>query len=86
MSPDDTASDFEILGSIQQVETIVAGAGLRLRKVLRKLYGPGRRRKMKGVAQVRLRNGRVRRAEVRWYEAHGIGRRDQKIKRFLDKP
>lgn len=48
--------------------------------------GPGRWRKMKGVALVRLGNGLVRRVELHWYEVHGIGRRDFKIKRYVDEP
>jgi len=51
---------------------------------LRKQFGRGRWRKLKGVTSVRLANGVVRKAEVHWYEAHGIGRRKTKIKRFLD--
>jgi hypothetical protein len=48
------------------------------------MYGIGRWRKLKGVAQVRLPNGRIRRVELHWYEAHGIGRKDVKIKGYLD--
>ncbi|MGE0392154.1 MAG: hypothetical protein AB7I25_02850 [Vicinamibacterales bacterium] len=75
---------FEVLGTIEQVETIAAGPGLRVRAFLQKAYGRGRWRKLKGVATVRLLNGRVRRVELHWYEAHGIGRRDLKIKSYLD--
>jgi len=49
-----------------------------------KSYGAGRWRKLKGAATVRLPSGRIRRAELHWYEAHGIGKRDLKIKRYLD--
>jgi len=51
---------------------------------IQKQYGPGRWRKLKGIAKVRLESGRVCRAELHWYEAHGIGRKKMKIKRFLD--
>ena len=76
--------NFEILGEITVVETIAAGAGIRDIKRLRKNYGKGRWRKMKGVARVRLENGRVRLAELHWYEAHGIGKKEIKRKLYLD--
>ena len=76
---------FEIVGSIEQIETIAAGPGVKLQSFLRKVHGRGRWRKLKGVATVRLRNGSLRRVELHWYEAHGIGRRDFKIKTYLDK-
>lgn len=75
---------FEILSEIEQIETIATGPGVRIRAILRKLYGRGRWRKRKGVATVWLRNGAMRRVELHWYEAHGIGRRDFKIKTYLD--
>ena len=50
----------------------------------RRLYGRGRWRKLKGVALVRLRSGALRRAELHWYEAHGIGRKEIKRKRYVD--
>ena len=67
--------NFEIVGDITVIETIAAGTGIRDIKRLRKNYGKGRWRKMKGVARVRLENGRVRLAELHWYEAHGIGKK-----------
>ncbi len=77
--------DFEIIGEISGVETIAVGAGVRDRARLRKQYGRGRWRKLKGVASVRLMDGAVRLAEVHWYEAHGIGKREFKLKLpFLD--
>lgn len=76
---------FEIVGAIQQIETIAAGPGVKLQAFLRKAHGRGRWRKLKGIATVRLRNGNIRRVELHWYEAHGIGRRDFKIKSYLDK-
>lgn len=75
---------FEIVGDTTRIEVIAAGRGVRDRVRLRQRYGPGRWRKLKGVAMVRLASGRVREAEVHWYEAHGVGKRGFKIKRFLD--
>lgn len=76
--------NFEIIGEISVVETIAAGTGIRDIKRLRKNYGKGRWRKLKGVARVRLDNGRIRLAELHWYEAHGIGKREIKRKCYLD--
>ena len=75
---------FEIIGAIAETETIAAGPSIRERSRLRKQFGAGRWRKLKGVAIVRLANGRIRRAELHWYQAHGIGKRKVKIKRYLD--
>ena len=77
---------FAILGEIEGVETIAVGAGVDVRARLNRIYGRGRWRKRKGFARVRLSTGAVRRAELHWYEAHGIGRRDYKIKAFADQP
>jgi hypothetical protein len=74
---------FEIVGAITSLETIAVGGAIRNLADLRKRYGRGRWRKLKGVALVRLRGADLRRAEVHWYEAHGIGRVRYKIKRFL---
>ena len=77
--------DFEIIGQINDIETIAVGSGIRERARLQKRYGRGRWRKLKGIAQVRLPNGSIRLAEVHWYEAHGIGKKEFKIKfPFLD--
>ena len=75
---------FDVVGTITNVEIIAAGPSVKVRSFLRKTYGRGRWRKLKGVATVRLRNGKLRRVELHWYEAHGIGRRDFKIKSYLD--
>jgi hypothetical protein len=75
---------FQIVGPITVLETIAAGAGIRQRRQLRRSYGPGRWRKLKGIALVRLDSGRIRRVELHWYEAHGVGRVLYKIKRYLD--
>jgi hypothetical protein len=77
--------DFEIIGEITAIETIATGRGVYVRRYLNRTYGRGHWRKMKGVAVVRASNGPLRRAEVHWYEAHGIGKRDVKIKRYLDR-
>lgn len=75
---------FELLGEITQIEVIAAGPSLRALGSLRQRYGGRRWRKLKGVALVRTAQGRSRRAELHWYEAHGVGRKRIKIKRFLD--
>lgn len=75
---------FEIIGEIVDVETIAISSGIREVARLRRIYGRGRWRKLKGVARVRLGSGRIRLAEVHWYEAHGIGKREIKRKRYLD--
>ncbi len=72
--------DFEIVGPVRDIETIAAGRAIRPLRQLRRRYGKGRWRKRKGVATVRLQDGTVHKAEVHWYEAHGIGRREMKIK------
>jgi len=74
---------FEIVGEISQIETIATGSGIRELQRLRKRYGRGRWRKRKGVAEVRLNDGEVVSAEIHWYEATGIGRKEFKIKHIL---
>jgi hypothetical protein len=77
--------DFEIVGEITQIETIARGSGVRDRARLRRQYGQGRWRKLKGIANVRLIDGSIRLAEIHWYEAHSIGKREFKLKLpFLD--
>lgn len=78
--------DFEFVGQLRDLETIASGRGIRELSRLRKFYGRGRWRKMKGVATIRLLNGRVVEAELHWYEAHGIGRKEFKIKRLMSSP
>jgi hypothetical protein len=75
---------FEIVGQISEVEVIAAGSGIRILALLRERYGRGRWRKLKGIANVRLSDGTIRLAEVHWFEAHGIGKRKMRIKRYLD--
>ncbi len=75
---------FKILGSVSHIETIAIGSQIREVKGLREQFGLGRWRKMKCIALVELQNGRIRLAELHWYEAHGIGKKKMKIKTFLD--
>ena len=75
-----------IVGRVTVIENIAVGAGIRDLRRLRKLYGPGRWRKVKAHATVELADGRIRSAEIHYYEAHGVGRKDVKVKRFLDQP
>ena len=72
--------DFEVIGPIRAVETMAVGPGVRQRRRLSRRYGRGRWRKRKGVTTVRLLDGSIHTAEAHWYEAHGIGRREMKIK------
>ena len=74
---------FEIIGKIEQVETIAVGGRIRDIMRIRRQFGPGRWRKLKGVARVLIAGGSTRKAEVHWYEAHGLGKKKMKIKRFL---
>lgn len=76
--------NFKIVGPITEIETIAVGTAIRERARLRKLYGKGRWRKLKGIASVRLPDGTICKAEIHWYEAHGIGIREYKIKHILD--
>ena len=77
---------FEIVGTISDVETIAVGRSIRQLARLRRQHRPGRWRKLKGIATVRLAGGELRRAEIHWYEAHGIGRvrspQDQEVLRL----
>jgi hypothetical protein len=75
---------FRVLDEITEIEVLAAGKSLRQRAYLRRRYGSGRWRKLKGVAMVELADGSSRRAELHWFEAHGIGKKNLKIKRFLD--
>jgi hypothetical protein len=77
--------DFEFVETLREIEIIARGVSLRDRARLRKYYGRGKWRKLKGIARVRLPDDRIRLAEIHWYEAHGIGKREFKIKLpFLD--
>ena len=74
---------FEILGEMRDVETLTAGRGVYIRRYLERTYGRGGWWKMKGIATVRLADGTICEAEIHWFEAHGIGRKDFKIKRVI---
>ena len=77
--------DFEIIGEITQIETINRGSGIQNHARLERQYGQGRWRKLKGVAYVQLVDGSVHLAEIHWYQADNIGKREFKIKLpFLD--
>ena len=75
---------FEVLGQITDVETIAVGSAIRELKRLQKQHGRAKWRKMKGIGEIRLPSGRVVQAELHWYEAHGIGKMEIKVKRLLD--
>ena len=74
---------FELVGHIRKTEVIASGRGIHILQRLVRLYGKGNWRKLKGYATVRLTDGTIAEAEVHWFEAHGIGKRRMKIKRFL---
>lgn len=76
--------DFELIGEISDVETIAVNLAIRESADLKARYGGRRWRKLKGIGSVRLSSGSVRRAELHWYESHGVGKRKMKIKRLLD--
>lgn len=74
---------FEILGGIKNIETVAKGRGVYIRRYLNRTYGKGRWRKMKGTATVQFENGAIHEAEIHWFESHGIGQKDYKIKKVL---
>ncbi len=76
--------DFELAGAITNIQTIAVNLSIRDRRRLWRWYGKGRWRKLKGEAMVRLPSGNLRYAEIHWYEAHGIGKREFKVTKFLD--
>ena len=76
-------ADFRIVGNIRSVETIAVGRKIRERQRLIKAYGKGRWRKLKGYARIEESDGTIAQAEIHWYEAHGIGKKEFKIKRYL---
>ncbi len=75
---------FEIISEITDIEVVASGKAIRDLARLRKQYGEGRWRKLKGIGTIRLRDGTVYQAELHWYEAHGIGRKEFKRKRYLE--
>ena len=76
--------DFEILGEIDEIETFATGRGIRELARLNRIHGRGNWRKRKGICEVRLADGTETKVELHWYEANGIGRREFKIKRYVD--
>jgi hypothetical protein len=76
--------NFQIISSLEHIQIVAVKHSIRDLKFLERTYGHGRWRKLKGMAKVQLENGRIRLAEIHWYEAHGIGKRQMKIKRYLD--
>ena len=74
---------FEIIGKINNIKIIAIGSSIREIVRLRKIYGIGRWRKLKGQARIRFKDGTICKAEIHWYEAHGIGKKEMKIKRIL---
>ncbi len=79
-----SVTDFELISTITDIEKIAVTNSIRELSDLEKRFGRGRRRKLKGVATVRLSDDTIRCAEIHWYEASGIGRKRMKIKCFLD--
>ncbi len=77
---------FRIVGAIRDAEIIATGRGIRELRRLRKAHGGQRWRKLKGKATIELADGRHVVAELHWYEAHGVGRREMKIKQILHAP
>ena len=75
---------FEIVSEITDIKVIAVNTSIYELARLQGQYGEGRWRKLKGVAMIQLANGRIRRAEIHWYEAHGIGRKEFKRKHYLD--
>ena len=75
---------FDIVDEIKEIETIAKGSGIRDLTRLKKFYGLGNWKKMKGIARIRLQSGEIKLAELHWYEAHGIGKKEIKRKRYLE--
>jgi hypothetical protein len=75
---------FDIIDEIKEIETIAQGSGIRDLTRLKKFYGLGNWKKMKGIAHIRLSSGKVKLAELHWYEAHSIGKKEIKRKRYLE--
>lgn len=75
---------FEIIGPISNIETIAVGNSIHEVKRLRKVYGLSRWRKLKGIAKIRFPDGKIGQVEVHWYEGHGVGKKEIKIKRIIE--
>ena len=76
--------NFEIIGAIRETELVAKGHRLQAQAYLRKIHGKGRWRKLKGFATICFNDGITREVELHWYEAHGFGKKDIKIKRYVD--
>jgi hypothetical protein len=76
--------EIEIVGEIENQQTFATGKSIRESTRLRRVYGKGRWRKRKGIANIRFGDGSILRAEIHWYEAAGIGKKELKIKFLLD--
>ena len=74
---------FKVIGEIQEIETIAIGQGIKNLSRLNKLYGKTNWKKLKGICRVRLEAGTILDAEVHWYEGHGVGKKEMKIKKYL---
>jgi hypothetical protein len=77
--------NFDIIGDILSPETIATGRGIRELKRLNRVYGKTTWRKKKGIAKIELTDGTIKLAELHWYEGHGKGRKEMKIKKYLEK-
>ena len=75
--------DFEIIGDLRDIETFAVGKEIRELERLKRIYGPGRWRKRKALGRVKISNGAILLAELHWYEATGLGKKEFKIKRFI---
>ncbi|MEW6040621.1 MAG: hypothetical protein AB1633_03795 [Elusimicrobiota bacterium] len=74
---------FKVIGKIRKIETIASGHGIKNLNRLNKMYGKTNWRKLRGKCRVKLKDGTVLDAEVHWYEGHGIGKKEMKIKKYL---
>lgn len=67
----------------REIEIIATGHRIKNLNRLNKVYGKANWRKLKGICNVKLADGTILKAEVHWYEGHGIGKKEIKIKRYL---
>jgi len=75
---------FKLISKLEFVEVIATGRGVKELRRLNKIYGKSHWRKLKGIAKIKLSDGSIKKAELHWYEAHGIGKKELKIKFYLD--
>ncbi|RPI74099.1 MAG: hypothetical protein EHM45_19675 [Desulfobacteraceae bacterium] len=76
--------NFKILGEILWIETIASGRSIRELRRLNRIYGKTTWRKRKGIAKINLLDGGIKFAELHWYEGHGKGKKEIKIKKYLE--